>query len=156
MAQWLTNPTGNHEVLGSIPGLTQWVKDLALLWLWHRPAAVTLILPLVWEPPYAMGAAHKGLVTACITKWDHGRMTTWYNLIPSFLIFFYCYFRATSAACEGSQDRGQIGAVAAGLCHSHSNARSLTHWVRPGIEPATSWFLSDSFLLLKMGTRGLL
>ena len=26
MAQWLTNPTRNHEVAGSIPGLNQWVK----------------------------------------------------------------------------------------------------------------------------------
>ena len=31
----------------------------ALLWLWHRPAAMALIRPLVWEPPYAMGAAQE-------------------------------------------------------------------------------------------------
>ena len=30
VAQWLTNPTRNHEVVGSIPGLDQWVEDLAL------------------------------------------------------------------------------------------------------------------------------
>ena len=30
VAQCLTNPTRNHEVAGSIPGLPEWVKDLAL------------------------------------------------------------------------------------------------------------------------------
>ena len=73
MAQWLMNPTRNHEVSGSIPGLGQWVNDPAfavscgvgcrrgsdppLLWLWHRPVATALIGPQSWEPPYAVGAA---------------------------------------------------------------------------------------------------
>ena len=35
-------------------------SDLALLWVWHRPAAVALIRrPLFWEPPYAASAALK-------------------------------------------------------------------------------------------------
>ena len=27
MAQWLTNPTRNHEVAGSVPALAQWAQD---------------------------------------------------------------------------------------------------------------------------------
>ena len=74
MAQWLTNPTRNHEVVGLILGLAQGVKDLvavscgvglrrgsdpALLWLWCKPAATAPIGPLAWEPPYAAGAAQE-------------------------------------------------------------------------------------------------
>ena len=31
MAQQVKNPSSIHEDVGSIPGLTQWVKDLVLL-----------------------------------------------------------------------------------------------------------------------------
>ena len=30
VAQWLTNPTRNHEVAGSVPALAQWVNDPVL------------------------------------------------------------------------------------------------------------------------------
>ena len=33
--------------------------DLALLWLWCRPAATSLIGSLAWEPPYAEGVSLK-------------------------------------------------------------------------------------------------
>ena len=34
-------------------------SDLVLLWLWCSPAAIALIGPLAWEPPYAKGATLK-------------------------------------------------------------------------------------------------
>ena len=41
-----------------------------------------------------------------------------------FYLFIYLLFRAASSAYGGSQARGRIGAVAAGLGHSHSIAGS--------------------------------
>ena len=40
VAQLATNPTSIPEDVGSILGLAQWIKDLVLLWLWHRLAAL--------------------------------------------------------------------------------------------------------------------
>ena len=77
-------------------------------------------------------------------------------ICDEWFFFFFGLFRATPMAYGSSQVRGRIGAVAASLHHSHSNigskrvrdlstahgdARSLTHWARPGIKLASSWIL---------------
>ena len=59
MAQRLTNPTRIHEDRSWIPGLTQWAKDPALLWLWCRLAPVAPNRPLAWKLPYVESAALK-------------------------------------------------------------------------------------------------
>ena len=69
VAQWLTNPTRNHELWfdpwpcsgGRGSGVAmncgagcRCGSDPTLLWLWCRPAATALIRPLAWEPPSSM------------------------------------------------------------------------------------------------------
>ena len=72
-----------------------------------------------------------------------------------FLFFFCHFFRAIPAAYESSWARGliriaaptpqpqqhQIQAESTTYTTGGSNTGSFTHWARPGIETATSWFL---------------
>ena len=53
-----------------------------------------------------------------------------FNFFFCFFVFVFCLFRATLAAYEGSQTRDLIGATAASLHQSHSNARS-----KPRLQP---------------------
>ena len=62
VAQWLMNPTRNHEVVGLIPGHAQWCRSKTRLGsrvtvALHRPVAIAPIRPLAWELPCAAGAA---------------------------------------------------------------------------------------------------
>ena len=73
VAQQLTNPTRNHEIVGWIPGHGtvgqesrvavscgvghRRCSDPELLWLCLRLVATAPIRPLAWEPPCATGVA---------------------------------------------------------------------------------------------------
>ena len=74
-----------------------------------------------------------------------------------YIIYIHLPFNAAPTAYGASQGRGWIRAITASLHPSHSNTRSkppsatyttahsnnrsLTHWARPGIKPASSWIL---------------
>ena len=75
----------------------------------------------------------------------------------SIIIFAFFFFRVTTTAYGDSQARGWIGAVVAGLhqqpqqhriravsaayTKAHGNTKSLSHWARPRIKPASPWLL---------------
>ena len=89
-----------------------------------------------------------------VEKLDHFYIEVWFFF---FFLVFFCLFRAAPVGYGGSQARGPIGTVAAGVmpepqqcriravsvtCTTvHGNAGSLTHWERPGMEPSPSRML---------------
>ena len=86
---------------------------------------------------------------------------------PNMHTLFFLLSRASPAAYRSSQARCRIGAVA--TTQSNSNARSqpcllptpqltampdpLTHWARPGLEPAFSWILVQFITAEPRGER---
>ena len=89
--------------------------------------------PLVLEQQQRLWGDFRGLGKAAPTKW-YSKSNT--EVKPGqdmgvlgwrpggHWFFLFLVFRAVATAYGGSQARGQIGTVAAGLRHSHSNIRS--------------------------------
>ena len=99
MALQVKNLPRIHEDAGLIPGLTQGVKDLALLWLWCRLASVAQIRPLAWKRPYAVGAALKrqkekisqipGIQASMGLLEVLSRGEKKWNLLPAKMVYFF-------------------------------------------------------------------
>ena len=58
--------------------------DVALLWLWCRPAAVTPIQPLTWKLPYATGMALKSRKKERKKETNKGQSQNSYPCLPGF------------------------------------------------------------------------
>ena len=82
----------------------------------------------------------------------------WHHYLWLYYYYYYCHFRAVPRHMEiprlGVESELQplaypTATVTSDLSHvcavtsttAHGNTRSLTHWVRPGTEPASSWML---------------
>ena len=53
-----------------------------------------------------------------------GWVNFWLGILLYIYIYFFLLFRSIPVAYGGCQARGRIGAIAAGLCHSHGSTGS--------------------------------
>ena len=102
-------------------------RILRLYFLLKNPAVLDLERLVHWGRSGVGEQAWYSLLSGC-------RCCVWLVLAPHLMLFIYLFiylficlfslFRAVPVAYRGSLARGLIGTVAAGLYHSHSNARS--------------------------------
>ena len=161
--QWFT---GRPEVL--LFWVTNCCTMFSLAVRFLHPYLVTAVLPRAFPVSFIRHSWWWQLLDFSLT-WMFAKIVSllWYlseivmcergYTLSTLPFFFFCLFMAVPTEYGSFQARGQIGAVATGLYHSHSNGWSephlqtipqltttpdlLTHWARPGIEPASSWIL---------------
>ena len=67
-------------------------SDRVLLWLWRKPVAIALILPLAWEPPCAMGATLKKKKRYLGVFLQLSRLRIWCYHCSSLGLLLWCRF----------------------------------------------------------------
>ena len=113
------------------------------VWLWHRPAPVAPIWPLVWERSCATGYKQKKKKISADMEWFPGYVVRWKKKkkkkkaacksVQSILFFFFshgCMQGLWKFPCQGLNPNWSCD-----LCHSCSNLDPLTHWSQLGIKP---------------------
>ena len=98
-----------------------------------------------------------------VVGWVYNFHQIW-KIFRLFFFLSFCLSRAAPTAYGGSQARDLIGAVAAGLCHSHSNAGSVlclwpnhSPWQHQILNPLSeardrTWILMDASRWATVGT----
>ena len=138
--------------------ISLWVRYYYQLLSWMEVASLGSNPWTVWLLLYKMR------VILCF-EWIHAFPSTWELWTLSFVkislghsfFFFFCLFTFSHTYIQHMEvpEPGLENGAAAAVSHSHSNtrselhmqpvatacghARSLTHWVRPGVKPASSW-----------------
>ena len=114
-------------------------SDLMLLWLWCRLAAVALIWPLAWKL-HVLQVWYSKKKKKKSTDYVSAHLFLNSSLM---LVFFFCFLGLhlfPGWPIPQPQPLG-IWAASGTYATTHGNARSLTHLVKPGIKPASSWIL---------------
>ena len=106
-------------------------SDPELLWLWHRRVAVAPVRPLIWEPPYAMGAGLKRQKKIIIVS---------LSVTLSIYIYIYIYIYENIYVLTMKEYRGLIQRE----YKSRKKAIGVPTMVQlvkdPGLSPWHCWF----------------